>query len=88
MRDKAIDYQYYGERSRKVVVVDCLPWTNIGMFVQPYKNRGCLISCAYEWPSGEEALNIIPGRCQRLLYRVIVTFVVKLIGRIVTTKEV
>ena len=36
----------------------------------------------------KEAVNIIPGRCQRVLFGVIATFVVKLVGWSVTTKEV
>lgn len=27
------------------------------------QTSGCLISCTYEWPSGKEAVSIIPGRC-------------------------
>jgi hypothetical protein len=52
------------------------------------RTLGCLISCTYVWPNGEEVVSTISGRCYRLLFRVNITFVVILIGWIVTTKEI
>jgi len=43
----------------KGTILEKLGCTN-RYFVTSEQTLGCLISCTYEWPSGEEALSIMP----------------------------